>query len=95
MQLQLGIDVQQLLQKELSWLNDVVISQPSSPEVQTLLAGHLNLCKSIISCEGIDKESLCHNLISRLLSEFLFPTTNLTLDSPSPHHTGIVTVNPK
>ena len=91
----LSVDVHQILQKEILWLNEVNIPPTPCLAVQTLLAGHLKLCGALISCTGVDKQSYCKTLIPKLLSEFLFPASTVTLDSQGSRQTGIVNVNPK
>ena len=49
----LSIDVRNMLSKELEWLENVSIPEPPCHEVQTLLAGHLNLCTALFSCNGM------------------------------------------
>ena len=47
-----------MLKDELSWLEEVKV--PSSPCLgfQTLLSGHLQLCRTLFTCEGVDKLEL-------------------------------------
>ena len=59
-QKQLSIDVNSMLEDELAWLSNF---QPSdNPEIRetdnTLLAGHLKLIKTLLTCEGIDKKTI-------------------------------------
>lgn len=49
-----------MLDDELGWLSNFVPSE--NPEVRetdnTLLAGHLKLVKTLLTCEGVDKTSV-------------------------------------
>ena len=53
-----GISAAKMMKEELSWLEEVKV--PLSPCVgfQMLLSGHLQLCRTLFTCEGVDKMDL-------------------------------------
>ncbi len=53
-----GVDVLNMLSTELRWLEEVLVPPPPCHAFQTLLAGHLHLCRTLFTCEGIDKLDL-------------------------------------
>ena len=55
-----------MLEKELEWLSLVTVPPPPCPEVQTLLAGHLNLIKALVSCSGNGSTCTCNEEIERI-----------------------------
>lgn len=54
----LMVDVSAMLEDEIDWLSNFVISEYHElrPTENMLLAGHLKLCKALFTCEGINKE---------------------------------------
>ncbi|XP_019857623.1 PREDICTED: ubiquitin carboxyl-terminal hydrolase 24-like [Amphimedon queenslandica] len=91
----LSIDVHHMLKKELDWLSSVTIPPPPCPPVQTLLAGHLNLIRALMSCHGVDKSSYTDTLVPDLLDNFLFPASHLVSQSRDPEAKGILNIEPK
>lgn len=53
-----GVSAVTMVKEELAWLEEVKV--PSSPcfGFQTLLSGHLQFCRTLFTCEGIDKLEL-------------------------------------
>ena len=59
-QKQLTVDISSMLEDEMAWLANF---QPSdNPELRetdnTLLAGHLKMIKTLLTCEGLDKKAI-------------------------------------
>ena len=59
-QKQLTVDISSMLEDEMAWLANF---QPSdNPELRetdnTLLAGHLKMIKTLLTCEGLDKKTI-------------------------------------
>lgn len=50
-----GINAVAMLKEELAWLEEVKVPSGVCPSFQTLLAGHLQLCRILFTCEGVDK----------------------------------------
>ena len=54
----MSVDVNSMLEDELAWLGNFMPSD--NPEIRetdnTLLAGHLKLIKTLLTCEGVDKK---------------------------------------
>ena len=53
-----GISAVTMLKEELAWLEEVQVPSGPCPSFQTLLAGHLQLCRILFTCEGVDKQEL-------------------------------------
>ena len=53
-----GISAVTMLKEELAWLEEVQVPTGPCPSFQTLLAGHLQLCRILFTCEGVDKQEL-------------------------------------
>lgn len=47
-----------MLKDELSWLEEVRVPTVACPAFQTLLGGHLQLCRILFTCEGVNKVEL-------------------------------------
>ena len=47
-----------MLKEELSWLEEVRVPTLACPAFQTLLGGHLQLCRILFTCEGVNKVEL-------------------------------------
>lgn len=47
-----------MLQDELRWLEEVRLPQTPCLGFQILLSGHLQLCRTLFTCEGVDKLDL-------------------------------------
>ena len=54
----LGISAVTMLKEELAWLEEVQVPSGPCASFQTLLAGHLQLCRILFTCEGVDKQEL-------------------------------------
>ena len=52
----LNLDISQMLEQEMKWLDDVTSATPIGPAFQCLLAGHLRLCLALFTCGGVDKK---------------------------------------
>jgi len=90
----LSVDVHQMMKDELHWLNSVTLPHFPCLEFQNLLAGHLRLCQALFTCESVDKKQYGNDLVSKLLSEYLFPASKMILDTQEPRTSGIVSINP-
>lgn len=79
----LMVDVSAMLEDEIDWLSNFVISEYHElrPTENMLLAGHLKLCKALFTCEGINKEEFGKDLLYELLYDFLFPASKLIMDN--------------
>ena len=53
-----GISAVTMLKEELAWLEEVQVPSGPCPSFHTLLAGHLQLCRILFTCEGVDKKDL-------------------------------------
>ena len=51
-----GISAVTMLKEELAWLEEVQVPSGPCPSFQTLLAGHLQLCRILFTC--MDKQEL-------------------------------------
>ena len=56
----LSVDVKSMLEDELAWLSNFVTSEniENRETDNTLLAGHLKLIKTLLTCEGINKRDV-------------------------------------
>ncbi|XP_035828590.1 LOW QUALITY PROTEIN: ubiquitin carboxyl-terminal hydrolase 24 [Aplysia californica] len=82
-QKKLNFDVNSMLEDEIAWLSNFVPSRHTDLRQtdNTLLAGHLKLIRTLLTCEGVDKVEHGSGLVSDLLHDFLFPASKLMLDS--------------
>ncbi|KAH9492249.1 Ubiquitin carboxyl-terminal hydrolase 24 [Bulinus truncatus] len=98
-QQKLGLDIESMLDDEIDWLGNFVPSRNGelSHTDNTLLAGHLKLIRTLITCEGVDKASYGSSLVSNILHDFLFPASKLMLDSMSQptQDSSLMEFNPK
>lgn len=79
-QTQYGIDIGKMLSDEINWFNSFSPSTASSSSSSRtldncLLTGHLNLTKSLLTCETADKERIGDQLIEQLIRSYLFPAS--------------------
>jgi ubiquitin carboxyl-terminal hydrolase 9/24 len=74
------LDIPTALEDEISWLNNFVTSSKTKDIDNVLLAGHLRLVQTLLTCEGMDKKIYGQMLVPILLDEFLFPASKLILD---------------
>lgn len=88
----LSVDVHQMVHAELEWLKNIH-STSNSPALQSVLAGHLYLCRALFTCEGVDKKNFGRELCVHLISKFLFPASRMIHESHEPLQ-GIVNINP-
>ncbi|GFO40772.1 ubiquitin carboxyl-terminal hydrolase 24, partial [Plakobranchus ocellatus] len=95
----LNIDLESMLEDELAWLSNFVTSRHSDLQQtdNTLLAGHLKLIRTLLTCEGVDKAEHGATLVGDLLHDFLFPASKLMLDSMNQpaHDSSLSEFNPK
>ncbi|BFY99847.1 hypothetical protein BsWGS_02887 [Bradybaena similaris] len=82
-QKRLGLDIESMLEDEIAWLSNFVPSRHSdlNQTDNTLLAGHLKLIRTLLTCEDSSKVDHGTDLVSDLLHDFLFPASKLMLDS--------------
>ncbi len=88
------MDVPQMLQEEIQWLRTVSPPPSLCPEFQSLLAGHLRLCQSLLTCEGTDKKESGRQLVQPLIAQYLFPASKMITESQEPRPAGILSINP-
>ncbi|XP_022101626.1 ubiquitin carboxyl-terminal hydrolase 24-like isoform X2 [Acanthaster planci] len=83
----LDINPTSMITDEIDWLNNFEpCDSEESSFLQTdniIIAGHLQLAKTLLTCEGVDKKKIGKQLLDKLLNEFLFPASRLILDSSS------------
>ncbi|CAL1529935.1 unnamed protein product [Lymnaea stagnalis] len=95
----LGIDLESMLEDEIAWLSNFVPSRHADLQQtdNTLLAGHLKLIRTLLTCEGVDKAGHGSSLVSYLLHDFLFPASKLMLDSMNQpaQDSSLMEFNPK
>ncbi|XP_071800380.1 ubiquitin carboxyl-terminal hydrolase 24-like isoform X2 [Asterias amurensis] len=82
-----NINPMSMIQDEIDWLNnfepcDVEESSLSQTD-NIIIAGHLQLAKTLLTCEGVDKRQIGKQLIDTLLNDYLFPASKLILESSS------------
>ena len=74
------------LQNEIDWILNFTSSCENS-EIQKLdnklISGHLNLIRTLLTCEGVNKRETGQKIIKFLINNFLFPASKLILSSPS------------
>ncbi|CAH1774066.1 unnamed protein product [Owenia fusiformis] len=80
-QKRLQINAKSMLDDELDWLDNFVPSEHAQLREtdNMLLAGHIQLIKTLFTCEGVDKKSNGPNLINNILGSFLFPAAKAIL----------------
>ncbi|GFQ83735.1 ubiquitin carboxyl-terminal hydrolase 24 [Trichonephila clavata] len=85
-QKRLHIDPKQMIEDEIAWLQG--FSPSSSPALQpadsALMAGHFRYVKTLLTCDGVQKEEVGKILIPDLLVNFLFPAS-LRISSDGNH----------
>ncbi|XP_064624443.1 ubiquitin carboxyl-terminal hydrolase 24-like isoform X2 [Lineus longissimus] len=74
------LDIPTALEDEIAWLNNFVTSMRTKDIDNVLLAGHLRLVQTLLTCEGMEKKVYGQTLVPMLLDEFLFPASKLILD---------------
>ncbi|XP_059140581.1 ubiquitin carboxyl-terminal hydrolase 24-like isoform X2 [Physella acuta] len=98
-QKRLALNIESMLEDEIAWLGNFVPSRHSdlNQTDNTLLAGHLKLICTLLTCEGVDKAEHGSSLVSDLLHDFLFPASKLMLDSLNQptQDSSLVEFNPK
>ena len=57
-QLQLAVNIPSMLDDEIGWLNNFVPSEQTRDTDNMLLAGHLRLIHTLLTCEGVDKREI-------------------------------------
>lgn len=74
-----------MLEDEINWLDNFVPSEHLDVREtdDTLMAGHLRLIQTLLTCEGINKEEFGMDLLHNLLYNFLFPASKLIKDDSS------------
>lgn len=99
MQKELQLDMESVLEDEIAWLSNFVPSRHAELQTtdNTLLAGHLQLIRTLFTCKGISKEEHGEELVSDLLHDFLFPASKLMMDNRMQvnDETGLAEFNPK
>uniref|UniRef100_T1IKX5 ubiquitinyl hydrolase 1 n=1 Tax=Strigamia maritima TaxID=126957 RepID=T1IKX5_STRMM len=73
----LQINPVQMMDDEIAWLLNFTTSVNIStqPSDNALLAGHLRLIQTLLTCEGVDKKHFGGLIICDLLNQFLFPAS--------------------
>ncbi|XP_038074652.1 ubiquitin carboxyl-terminal hydrolase 24-like isoform X2 [Patiria miniata] len=83
----LNINPTSMITDEIDWLNNFEPCDSDEASFQQtdniIIAGHLQLAKTLLTCEGMDKKKIGKQLLDKLLNEFLFPASRLILDSSS------------
>ena len=82
-----GVIASKILDNELEFLSS---SDNLSPD---LLLGHLRLMNVLLTCEGVDKQSLGHDIIQFLLDEFLFCASKCSNANTSLLNASMVDIN--
>ncbi|TRY69996.1 hypothetical protein TCAL_02811 [Tigriopus californicus] len=76
------VNAKTMIDDELTFLQNFTVSNRF--EDCTLLAGHLKLVETLLTCEGIDKKKLGKKLVFNLLASFLFPASRIRTDASDP-----------
>ncbi|KAK2177004.1 hypothetical protein NP493_624g01033 [Ridgeia piscesae] len=78
----LQLNVVSMLSDEIDWLRNFVTSQNEHVHEtdNLLLAGHLTLLNTLLTCDGIDKTLSGEQLVHDLLHDFIFPASKLIMD---------------
>ena len=72
-----SIDIAKMLGDQIAWFKNFTSTQSLQKIDNCLLSGHLNLTKSLLTCETADKERIGNKLIDTIIKTFLFPAANL------------------
>ncbi|XP_062568779.1 ubiquitin carboxyl-terminal hydrolase 24-like [Saccostrea cucullata] len=82
-QTKLQLDPPNMLEDEVAWLGNYVPSlHPDMADTDnSLLAGHLKLITTLLTCEGVDPEEHGRVLVYDILHDFLFPASKVMMDS--------------
>eukprot|EP00090_Calanus_glacialis_P047045 TRINITY_DN9530_c0_g1_i3.p1 TRINITY_DN9530_c0_g1~~TRINITY_DN9530_c0_g1_i3.p1 ORF type:complete len:2633 (-),score=502.34 TRINITY_DN9530_c0_g1_i3:271-7929(-) len=65
----------QMIEDEITWLFN--FSPCNKTNDSTLLAGHIKLVKSLLSCQGVNKKEVGSSIISQFITTYLFPASKL------------------
>jgi len=65
----------QMIEDEITWLFN--FSPCNKTNDSTLLAGHIKLVKSLLSCQGVNKKDVGASIISQFITTYLFPASKL------------------
>lgn len=87
-----------MLEDEVAWLGNFVpsIHPDMSDTDNSLLAGHLKLISTLLTCEGVDPEENGRTLVYDILHDFLFPASKVMMDSMNTsNEEKLEEVNPK
>lgn len=87
-----------MLEDEVAWLGNFVpsIHPDMSDTDNSLLAGHLKLITTLLTCEGVDPEENGRTLVYDILHDFLFPASKVMMDSMNTsNEEKLEEVNPK
>eukprot|EP00095_Tigriopus_kingsejongensis_P003305 maker-scaffold355_size198070-snap-gene-0.39 protein:Tk03305 transcript:maker-scaffold355_size198070-snap-gene-0.39-mRNA-1 annotation:"ubiquitin carboxyl-terminal hydrolase 24 isoform x8" len=81
-QKELELNPKTMIDDELTFLVNFTVSNRF--EDCTVLAGHLKVVETLLTCEGVDKKKLGKKLVPDLLSSFLFPASRIRTDASDP-----------
>ncbi|XP_013409431.2 ubiquitin carboxyl-terminal hydrolase 24-like [Lingula anatina] len=89
-QKKLQINPTQMLEDEIAWLGNFNPSEQNGmmDTDNILLEGHLNLIRTLFTCDGVEKRSWGKDLLKDLLNDFLFPSSKHIIDEPGPTNTN-------
>ena len=71
----LNVNAKQMIEDEINWLQ--MFSPCNRINDSALLAGHIKLIRSLLTCEGVSKEEVGKTLIESLICLHLFPASKL------------------
>ncbi|XP_033116308.1 ubiquitin carboxyl-terminal hydrolase 24-like [Anneissia japonica] len=95
----LGVNPRSMLEDEIEWLGNFEsgAGEESAVEMENqLITGHLQLMKSLLTCENVDKKQIGKQLISNMLNDYLYPASRLILaNANNPRITSNLNLNPK
>ncbi|XP_071490931.1 ubiquitin carboxyl-terminal hydrolase 24-like [Diadema antillarum] len=85
----LKVNPMSMLGDEIDWLHNF---EPCDSEDlnlgatdNNLVAGHLHLIRTLLTCEGVDKRKIGDRLLNSLLNEYLFPASRLVMSQGQNH----------
>eukprot|EP00057_Strongylocentrotus_purpuratus_P016370 XP_011670844.1 PREDICTED: ubiquitin carboxyl-terminal hydrolase 24-like [Strongylocentrotus purpuratus] len=79
----LKVNIVSMLGDEIDWLHNFEPGDSEDMNLSstdnTIVAGHLHLIRTLLTCEGVDKRKIGERLLNSLLNEYLFPASRLVM----------------
>ncbi|EDV23143.1 uncharacterized protein TRIADDRAFT_27581 [Trichoplax adhaerens] len=93
-QKRLKVDPKDMLLQETIWLGSTSLTDSTGEGPKRLLTGHLQLTKTLLTCEGLNKQTFGEKLIPNLIDNFLFPASNAMLQYKKNNNSVVESISP-